>query len=86
MNNFNFLTFECFVKLIKNINLLQQNIKNQFANFLYLHKNIIRAVRNYSALITKLVNSPKNVIDLINNLHFSIINYKTIHRLSVDWP
>ena len=26
------------------------------------------------------VNSSKNVIDLINNLHFSIINYETMHK------
>ena len=31
--------------------------------------------------MTEFVNSSKNVIDLINNLHFSIINYETMHRL-----
>ena len=30
--------------------------------------------------MTEFVNSSKNVIDLINNLHFSIINYETVHK------
>ena len=30
--------------------------------------------------MTELVNSSNDVIDLINNLHFSIINYETVHR------
>ena len=79
-NNFSLSTFECLIKLIENINFLQRNLKNQFAKFFYLRENIIRAIRNHSALMTELVNSSKNVVDLINNLHFSIINYETVHR------
>ena len=30
--------------------------------------------------MTEFVNSSKNVIDLIKNLHFSIINYEIVHR------
>ena len=63
------------------MNLLQRNLKNQFSKSFYLRENIIRAIRNHSTLMIKLVNSSKNVIDLINNLHFSIINYETVHRL-----
>ena len=54
--------------------------KNQFSKLFYLRENIIRTIRNHSALITEFVNLSKNVIDLINNLHFSIINYETVHR------
>ena len=81
INNFSFSTFECFVKLIKNMNFLQRNLKNQFSKSFYLRENIIRTIQNYSALMIKFVNSSKNVIDLINNLHFSIINYETMHKL-----
>ena len=80
INNFNFSTFECFVKLIENMNFLQRNLKNQFSKLFYLRKNIIRAIRNHSALMTEFINLSKNVIDLINNLHFSIINYEKMHR------
>ena len=80
INNFNFSTFECFVKLIENMNFLQRNLKNQFSKSFYLRENIIRTIRNHSALMTEFVNSSKNVIDLINNLHFLIINYETMHK------
>ena len=80
INNFSFSTFEYFVKLIENMNFLQRNLKNQFAKIFYLHENIIRTIRNHSTLMTEFVNSSNDVIDLINNLHFSIINYETVHR------
>ena len=80
MNNFSFSTFECLIKLIENMNLLQQNLKNQLAKFFYSRENIIRTIRNHSTLITEFVNSSDDVIDLINNLYFSIINYETVHR------
>ena len=62
------------------MNFLQRNLKNYVAKIFYLHENIIRTIRNHSALMTELVNSSNDVIDLINNLHFSIINYETVHR------
>ena len=62
------------------MNFLQRNLKNQFSKSFYLRENIIRAIRNHSALMTEFVNSSKNIIDLINNLHFSIINYETVHK------
>ena len=34
-------------------------------------------------MMTEFINSSNNVVDLINNLHLSIINYKTVHRLFV---
>ena len=61
-------------------NILQQNIKNQLAKFFYLRKNIIRTIRNHLTLMTEFINSSKNVIDLINNLHFLIINYEIMHK------
>ena len=80
INNFSFSTFEYFVKLIENINLLQRNLKNQFAKIFYLRENIIRTIWNHSTLMTEFVNSSNDVINLIKNLHFSIINYETMHR------
>ena len=62
------------------MNFLQRNLKNQFSKSFYLRENIIRTIRNYSTLMIKFVNSSKNIIDLINNLYFSIINYKTVHK------
>ena len=79
-NNFSFSTFECLMKSIENMNFLQRNLKNQFANFFYLRENIIRIVWNHLTLIIEFVNSSNDVIDLINNLYFLIINYKTVHR------
>ena len=65
------------------MNFLQRNLNNQFAKTFYLRENIIRAIRNHSALIIEFVNSSNDVIDLINNLHFSIINYEAVHKLFV---
>ena len=62
------------------MNFLQRNLKNQFAKIFYLRENIIRTIQNHLTLIIEFVNSSKNVIDLINNLHFLIINYKTVHK------
>ena len=81
INNFNFSTFECFVKLIKNMKFLQRNLKNQFAKIFCFRENIIQIIQNYSTMIIKFTNWSKNVVDLINNLHFLIINYKIMHRL-----
>ena len=80
INNFNLTIFERFVKLIDKFDFLQRNIKNQFAKFFYLRKNIIQTIWNHSTLMIKFVNSSKNVIDLINNLHFLIINYEIVHK------
>ena len=80
VNNFNFSTSECFVKLIEDMDLLQRNLRNQFAKAFYLHENIIRAIRGHSALMAGFVNSSNDVVGLINNLHFSIINYEAVHR------
>ena len=63
------------------MNFLQRNLKNQFAKIFYLCENIIRTIQNHSTLIIEFVNLLNDVIDLINNLHFSIINYETMHRL-----
>ena len=62
------------------MNFLQRNLKNQFSKSFYLRENIIRTIQNHSTLMIEFVNSSKNVIDLINNLHFSIINYETVHK------
>ena len=80
ISNFSLTKFECFVKLIDEFDFLQRNIKNQFAKFFYLRENIIRTIWNYSTLMIEFVNLSKNVIDLINSLHFSIINYETMHK------
>ena len=68
------------MKLIENMNFLQRNLKNQFSKSFYLRENIIRTIQNYSTLMIEFVNLSKNVIDLINNLHFSIINYEIVHK------
>ena len=80
INNFNFWTSEYFVKLIDNMNFLQQSLENQFANFFYLCKNIIQTIQNHLTLMTEFVNLSNDVIKLINNLYFSIINYETVHK------
>ena len=80
INNFNFSTFECFVKLIDDINFLQRNLKNQFAKTFYLRKNIIQTIQNYLTLMIEFVNLFNDVIDLINNLYFFIINCETVHK------
>lgn len=80
INNFNFSTSECFVKLIDDMNFLQRNINNQFIKSFYLRENIIRTIWNHSALMIEFINSSNDLIDLINNLHFSIINYETMHK------
>ena len=68
------------MKLIENMNFLQRNLKNQFAKIFYLRENIIQTIQNHSTLIIKFVNLLNDVIDLINNLYFSIINYETMHK------
>ena len=63
------------------MNFLQRNLKNQFAKIFYLRENIIRTIQNHLILIIEFVNLSNDVINLINNLFFLIINYKTVHRL-----
>ena len=54
--------------------------KKSIREIFYLRENIIWTIRNHSTLIIEFVNSSNDVINLINNLHFSIINYETVYR------
>ena len=54
--------------------------KKSICEIFYLRKNIIRTIRNHLTLINKFVNLSNDVIDLINNLYFLIINYETVHK------
>ena len=54
--------------------------KKSIREIFYLRENIIRTIQNHSTLIIEFVNSSNDVIDLINNLHFLIINYEAVHK------
>ena len=49
-----------------------------------MRENIIRACRDQSALIIKLFNALMNVVDLINNLNTSIVNYEAVNKSNVQ--
>ena len=62
------------------MNILQRNINFQFDDQFHFRKNIIRIVRDHSAFLIELINSIDDVINFVNNLQNSIINYETMHR------
>ena len=73
-------TVECFRKLVIKMNILQRNIDFQFDDQFHFRKNIIRIVRDHSAFLIKFINSADDIVNFVNNLQNSIINYETIHR------
>ena len=62
------------------MNILQRNIDFQFDDQFHFRKNIIRIVRDHSAFLIKFINSADDIVNFVNNLQNSIINYETIHR------
>ena len=80
--NFILSTFEYFIKLITEIDLLQRRIESKMMKSFHLKKNIIRAVRKHSALLIELTVSSDNVLSLVSNLYSSIVNYKAVHKPS----
>ena len=73
-------TVECLKKLVIEMNILQRNIDFQFDDQFHFRKNIIRIVRDHSAFLIKFINSADDIVNFVNNLQNSIINYETIHR------
>ena len=78
--NFILSTIEYFKKLVIEMNILQRNIDFQFDDQFHFRKNIIRIVRDHSAFLIKFINSADDIVNFVNNLQNSIINYETIHR------
>ena len=77
-------TTKCLRKLCLKLNILQKKIDEAYQKQTHLRENIIRACRDHSALIIKLFNAPMNVVDLINNLNTSIVNYEAVNKSSVQ--
>ena len=77
-------TTKCLRKLCLKLNILPKKINKTYQKQTHLRENIIRACRDYSALNIKLFNAFMNVVDLINNLNTSIVNYKIVNKSSVQ--
>ncbi len=61
---------------------IQQKLNSAYHDSIHLRKNIIRACRNHFALINDLNNVSLNVLDLINSLHTSVMNYEAVQKSS----
>ncbi len=59
---------------------IQQELNPAYHDPIHLRENIIRTCRNHSALINDLNNASLNVLDLINSLHTSVMNYEAIRK------
>lgn len=73
---------KCLIKLFHQLDSLQQNIESMYFDFHYLNKNLIRAVRDHSTLLSNLVVFAHDSGNLFNNLQTAIVNYKTVHKSS----
>ena len=71
---------KCLRKLVIEMNILQRNIDFQFDDQFHFRKNIIRIVRDHLAFLIEFINSADDVVNFVNNLQNSIINYETMHK------
>jgi hypothetical protein len=78
--NSNVSLIECLRKLCAKMNTIQRELDSAYHDSIRLRKNIIRACRDYSALIFELINSSMNISKLINILQSSIINYEIVRK------
>ncbi len=61
---------------------IQQELNPAYHDPIHLRENIIRTCRSHSALTNGLNNASLNVLDLINSLHTSVMNYQAIQKSS----
>ncbi len=59
---------------------IQQGLNSAYHDPIHLRENIIRACRDHPALTNELNNASLNVLDLINSLHTSVMNYEAIRK------
>ncbi len=76
--------FECFRKLITNLDTIQRDINSAYRDSMYLRKNIIRTCKSHSTLIHDLTNLSTNTSVLINMLHINIVNYEIIVKSFIN--
>jgi hypothetical protein len=78
--NSNVSLTECLRKMCFQMNIIQRDLNSAYHDSTRLRKNIIRACRDYSALIFELINSLMNTSILVNILQSSIINYEIVRK------
>ena len=78
------ITAECLLKLCTKLETIQQDLDPIYYGPVHLQKNIIRAYKGYLALVNGFTNLFLDILNLINNLYISIVNYEAVHKLSVQ--
>ncbi len=76
--------FECFRKLITDLDTIQREINSAYRDLMHFRENIIRVCKNHSTLIHDLINSSTNTSILINMFYINIVNYKIIVKSSIN--
>ncbi len=82
--NSSFDLFECFCKLITNLDIIQREINSAYRDLMHFRKNIIRAYKNHSTLIHDLTNFSSNTSILISMLYINIVKYKIIVKSFIN--
>jgi hypothetical protein len=80
--NSNVSLTECLRKMCSQMNIIQRDLNPAYHDSTRLRENIIRACRDYSALIFGLINPSMNILILVNILQSSIINYEIVRKFS----
>ncbi len=73
---------ECLRKMCIEMIAIQQELNSAYHDSIHLRKNIIRVCRDHFFLTNDLNNASLNVLDLINSLHTSVMNYEAIQKSS----
>jgi hypothetical protein len=81
--NQNASLIECLRKMCSQMNIIQRDLNSAYHDSIQLRENIIRACRNYLALIYELINSSMKIFALMNSLQSSIINYEVIRKVHI---
>ncbi len=62
------------------LNIIQRECDFAYQDLTRLRENIIRACKNHFALTHNLINSSMKILNLINILQTSIVNYEAIKK------
>ncbi len=81
-SNLTLFLSECLRKMCIEMIAIQQELNSAYHDSIHLRKNIIRICRDHFALTNEFNNVSLNVLDLINSLHTSVMNYEVVQKSS----
>ena len=80
VQNFTLFTNECLKKLCIKIDMIYRKFESTFQYSIHHRKTIIKTCRIRLTNAIDLTNSAENTSNFINNMHFFLINYETMHK------